>query len=175
VTGLSPASEPARLEVITPADGVRTHHREAVRAIVVDDHARHLLLSESRSSGLKFPGGGVAAGETDEAAMARELREETGFQLHCIDGLAVVVDERRPGTERGVVLAMQSRYYRVTLGAPGEPELEEDDVTLGLAVVWLKLDDALRRQRGHVEEGAQPWARRELEVLEWLARQRDGA
>ncbi len=160
--------EPTRL-LVGSAAGARTHHREAVRALVVDDDGRYLLLAEARSQGLKFPGGGVLAGEGDEDALARELREETGYELASLGPLVVVVDERRPGIEPDVVLVMQSRYYRVTLGRPGATALEADEVALGLEAVRLPLDEALVRQRRSIEDDPRPWAHRELAVLELLA------
>lgn len=162
------AHGPARL-VVGDAQGARTHHREAVRAVAVDRDARYLLLAEAHGPGLKFPGGGVLPGEGDEDALARELREETGYELAALGPLVVVVDERRPGIEPGVDLAMESRYYRVTLGPHGDTALEEDEVALGLEVVRLPLDEALTRQREHVQHDPQPWAHRELAVLELLA------
>ena len=161
--------EPARL-LVGSADGARTHHREAVRALVVDGDGRYLLLAEARSPGLKFPGGGVLPGEGDEHGARPGAARGDGVRARRRSGaLAVVVDERRPGIEPDVVLAMQSRYYRVTLGRPGATALEDDEVALGLEAVRLPLDEALRRQREHVEDDPQPWAHRELAVLELLA------
>lgn len=160
----------ARLEVGVPATGSRVHRRLAVRALVSDEHARYLLLREASGSGLKFPGGGVEPGEDDAAALARELREETGFALAHDHGVELVVHERRPGLEPDVVLEMESRYHRATVGSAGATALQPDEVELGLAVVWLDLDEALRRQREHVATAPQPqpWAHRELAVLDWL-------
>jgi TDG/mug DNA glycosylase family protein len=58
--------------------------REAVRAIVVDEQRRVLLARiEHPVSGASWwitPGGGVDPGESDEEALRRELREETGLE-----------------------------------------------------------------------------------------------
>jgi 8-oxo-dGTP diphosphatase len=163
---------PARLTV-GAATHARTHRRDAVRAIVADDRGRLLLLAEAGGAGLKFPGGGVQPGEDDLVALERELREETGYALGAVDGLVVVVDERRPGIEPGVDLVMQSRYYRATTGELGSTALEDDEKALGLTAVLLPLPEALVRQRRELAADPQPWAQRELAVLEWLAAQAD--
>jgi 8-oxo-dGTP pyrophosphatase MutT (NUDIX family) len=170
MTGPGEAAPPARISV-GRATNARTHRRDAVRAIVLDDVARLLLLAEAGGSGLKFPGGGVQPGESDLEALERELREETGYALGAVHGLAVVVDERRPGLEAGVDLVMQSRYYRVSVGELGSTALEDDERALGLAVVRLTVPEAVERQRGHAGSDPQPWAQRELAVLERLAAQ----
>jgi double-stranded uracil-DNA glycosylase len=58
-------------------------HRIAVRALVIDDDDRVLLVQYRRPVGDETwwgtPGGGVDPGENDEQALARELREEIGL------------------------------------------------------------------------------------------------
>jgi ADP-ribose pyrophosphatase YjhB (NUDIX family) len=64
--------------------------RRAVRAIVLDPEDRVLLVRFVFPSGTIWacPGGGIEPGESDEAAIRRELAEETGvteFELgRCI-------------------------------------------------------------------------------------------
>lgn len=56
----------------------------AVGAVIVDDDGRILLIQRGHepSAGLwTVPGGRVEAGETDEAALCREVREETGLDV----------------------------------------------------------------------------------------------
>jgi TDG/mug DNA glycosylase family protein len=56
--------------------------RIAVRGLVLDERRRVLLLRWARPLGSSFwitPGGGVEAGENEEEALRRELREEAGL------------------------------------------------------------------------------------------------
>jgi ADP-ribose pyrophosphatase YjhB (NUDIX family) len=58
------------------------HLRDAVRAVVLDSDGNVLLVKFELPHwvGWATPGGGVAAGETDEEAIRRELTEEVGLE-----------------------------------------------------------------------------------------------
>jgi len=81
--------------------------REAVRALIFDTDGRVLLCRfVNRVTGAAWwgtPGGGIEAGESAEAALRRELREETGLEPAEV-GPVVFRDE--------VVLPWQGRLLR---------------------------------------------------------------
>lgn len=52
-----------------------------VRALVMNGNGEVLLVRHRYTSGWHFPGGGVEPHETVEAALSRELVEETGLRL----------------------------------------------------------------------------------------------
>lgn len=72
-----------------------------VGAVVLDGQGRVLLVKrahEPLKGEWSLPGGGVEVGETLEAAVAREIREETGLAVH-VGGILDVFErvERGPG------------------------------------------------------------------------------
>ena len=69
-----------------------------VGALVVDDHARHLLVLRGHEPGRglwSIPGGKVEHGESDEAAVVREVREETGLDV-VVDAFVGYVERDAP-------------------------------------------------------------------------------
>lgn len=55
-------------------------YRVAVRGIIfIEDK---LLMIESSFGELKLPGGGIEDGEDDSRALAREVKEETGYDVN---------------------------------------------------------------------------------------------
>jgi 8-oxo-dGTP diphosphatase len=65
--------------------------RRKIRVVgaMTEKDGRYLITQRSPTSSLpllwEFPGGRVEAGETDEAALARELREEMGIEVDVGD------------------------------------------------------------------------------------------
>ena len=52
-----------------------------VRAIVLSDDGKFLLVRHTYTPGWHFPGGGVEKGQMAEQALRDELRQETGLQI----------------------------------------------------------------------------------------------
>lgn len=65
--------------------------RVAAYAVIVDDAERVLLARwvEGRRVAWTMPGGGLEPGEDPEAAVRRELREETGFTIETTELLGI--------------------------------------------------------------------------------------
>ena len=120
-----------------------------VVAAAIERDGRYLVARRTRPADVagrwEFPGGKVEPGETEEQALAREIREELGVEI--------AINERVPG-EWPLHSDLVLHLYRATLSG-GEPmPLEQHDeirwVTIADfdSVDWLPSDvDAVRRLR----------------------------
>ncbi len=104
--------------------------RESARAVLVNRDGRMLLFQfsfpgitqlDSANGGPLWvtPGGAIEPGETDEAALRRELAEETGFEGFDFGPLVWVREVTL--VERGQPLVSRERYYLVRL--PDNPPI----------------------------------------------------
>jgi TDG/mug DNA glycosylase family protein len=87
--------------------------RQAARALVVDARGRVLLLRWERGAGVWWiaPGGGLLAGESDEAGLQRELGEELGLREFELGPL--VCEYAHPLPTNGRLLHQHNRIYLV--------------------------------------------------------------
>lgn len=148
------------------------YKRTAARAIV--KRGEQYLLIYSKYGDYKFPGGGVEEGETLEAALIREVQEETGYQVIAgtISQYGRVI-ERRKG-EYEDVMEMTSQYFMC--------EVEEKIVARNLddyeeeydyQVIWLPISEAIDGNRAVTDLASCPWVIRDLTVMEYLQREKD--
>jgi len=89
-----------------------------VRALVVDEQGRILLVKHSYVSGWHLPGGGVEADETLLDALARELMEETGVELAAPPVLHGVYFNRRASRRDHVALFVVRQFRQVRVPVP---------------------------------------------------------
>jgi 8-oxo-dGTP diphosphatase len=86
-----------------------------VGAVIKDDAGRMLLIQRGHEPGKglwSVPGGRIEPGETDQQAVVREVREETGLAVTCGPLLGAV---ERPGLA-GAVIDIRDYYAFVTGG-----------------------------------------------------------
>ena len=103
------------IEIVSPTEAVLRH---AARAIVLDGDDRVLLVRfqvDGRSWWVA-PGGGLEAGESHEAAIVRELAEETGVRAPRIGPCIWTREHVFPW--KGAVLRQRERYFLVRVASP---------------------------------------------------------
>ena len=132
MTEPTPEPEVRTFRPVDPASRPLRRRRTA-RVLVVDDHDRMLLFSDSDPGieGRRWwitPGGGVEPGETDLEAAVRELAEETGLDV----------------TQAELVGPLARRHVR---HGYTDVVVEQDEVFFGVSVAPFEIDTA-----GHTEE-----------------------
>ncbi len=150
----------------------RTRSREAVRAVIVEEH-RLFLVYAATTGEYKFPGGGVKASESFSEALRRELREETGAALSQISGLFGQVNEYdRAGEPEYDLFKMTSYYYLCQIEAElGSQQLDRYEADLGFQPLWVDIDVAIAANALLLKESpvnAPKWTSRELYVLQQI-------
>lgn len=125
--------------------------RKAVRGIILDSNANILLirmkadLSKGEQKHLTefwlSPGGKIEESESDEQALKREIKEETGIDDICIERF-LFADERL-NTWHGFPLRLFNRYYLVRSQETeiNSKDLREDEKGAVLGYKWWSLDE----------------------------------
>ena len=84
---------------------------DEVRAIVLTPDGKVVLVTHSYTPGWYLPGGGAKRGETAEAAMLRELREEIGLLRFSKIARADPVDAKRDGQKQRWLFVVTGAEY----------------------------------------------------------------
>ena len=123
-----------------------SQHTPCVGAVINDEGGRLLLIQRRNEPGAglwSVPGGRIEPGESDQQAIVREVREETGLVVTCGPLLGAV---ERPGLA-GTVLDIRDYRVLVTGG-----ELAAGDDAAGAR--WVTRQElAALDAAGHVTDG----------------------
>jgi 8-oxo-dGTP pyrophosphatase MutT (NUDIX family) len=150
----------------------KTIRREAVRGIIADGN-KLLMIYSTKNGDFKFPGGGVAAGETYEQALVREVREECGAIVTRISGeFGKIIEYDLPIEKNFDAFCMTSLYYFCQIEAAiSEQCLDPYEKDLGFQPVWVEIDEAIRTNLALLQSGSPKiprWTRRDTYLLEVL-------
>lgn len=142
--------------------------RTAVRGII--RKGKLYLMIFSKYGDYKFPGGGMEEGEALEETLVREVQEETGFRVikSSIEEYGTVL-ERRKGVYEDL-LEMLSHYYFCDVEDEAvSRNLDEYEKEYDYRIVWLRLQDAIERNKLMTDLENCPWVVRDTKVMELLA------
>jgi len=117
------------------------YFRRAVRAVLSDKNGQIALMYAKQRDYYKLPGGGVDEGEDLEAALSRELLEETGSRATITEELGEVVEWRDFDQMNQVSFA----YKAILVGEPDKPDFTQSEIDEGFEVRWVvNLDEAIK-------------------------------
>lgn len=141
-------------------------YRVAVRGIIFIDGK--LLMIEDGFGEVKLPGGGIDDGEDDYKALAREVKEETGYDV-ILDTIVPFgeIEEKRLSVQEPMIWHQISRlYFCDVYPEKGICDYTENEKKYGFRQVLYTLDEALEINKRMLErEGKQAWNQREYNTL----------
>lgn len=140
--------------------------RVGVRGII-EQNGRFLFIQD-KMGGLKLPGGGQEEGESDIQTLAREITEETGFDLvrESVRPFGII-EERRKAKEHGKIWCQVSRVYFCSInGKQTAVEMTESEIQNGLHLKKYTIDKAIEKNSMLLgTENELPWHHREYETF----------
>ena len=143
--------------------------RVAVRGIILMDGK--LLMIENAFGEVKLPGGGIEKGEDETAALLREVREETGYEVipESIRPFGQI-EEKRLSVHEPMIWHQISRLYFCDVAPEqGSCAYTDNEKKHGFRLVRYTVEEALLKNERMLEkEGRQPWNQREYETLRLL-------
>ncbi len=114
--------------------------RRAARAIVLNGEGSMALMHATKLNYYKLPGGGIEGRETIQAALHREVKEETGCQIKEICPIGVIIEYR----SRLKFMPFSYCFIAKVIGAPEKPKLTEREEGNGFVVEWFTVAQAVQ-------------------------------
>ena len=124
------------------------HIRPSVRGIVIRD-GKVLMVHSRKYDYYKFPGGGIEAGEDHNAALCREVREETGFAVFPGSVLEYGMIHRRERDDDGTTFVQDNFYYLCAIGEKLGQELDDYEDEEGFTPEFVDPKWAVHVNRFH--------------------------
>lgn len=135
----------------------KVYSRPSVRAII-HQNGKVLLVYSPKYNYYKFPGGGIEKGETPEEALAREVREETGYRIipESIEEYGKVLRRQKDTYDEDGIFEQENIYFWASVnGEQEEKELDSYEAEEGFTPVWVEaMTASCHNQYEYHAEGA---------------------
>lgn len=114
-----------------------------------------LLLIEDSAGGVKLPGGGMEPGEDDYQALAREIKEETGYEVipESVKPFGEIEEKRLSVKEPRIWHQINRLYFCDVYPGQGQCGYSENERKYGFHQVFYTIDEALEKNKKMLEHG----------------------
>ena len=127
-------------------EGKKAFSRPSARAIVIEN-GRVAMVYSQKYGHYKFPGGGIEAGESREAALVREAREEAGLVLDPQSIRPYGFVHRIERGDREPLFIQDNFYYLASASALVPQELDGYEAAEGYTLRWVDPREAAAADR----------------------------
>lgn len=153
--------------------------RPTVRAIIWHDDKLAMIYNKKYDY-YAFPGGGIEEGEDFHQALIREVKEEVGLKVipGTIEEFGSVLRLHSSHRFERTIFEQENFYYRCKVEDVIEEQmLDEEEAEEGFSLVFISLEEALKKNRygNHKEGNGKIWIERESRILEILIEKKDNS
>ena len=146
--------------------------RPSVRAIIKRD-GKLALVHNGKFDYYMFPGGGIEEGESQEEALIREVKEESGLVviMESIKEYGSALRLSKSSHFENTIFEQENYYYFCEAKEEvGATKFDFHEIEEQYSLVFVTLEEAIRknRQDDHGEENGGVWIERETRVMELL-------
>jgi O-6-methylguanine DNA methyltransferase len=127
-------------------EGKKSFSRPSARAIVIQG-GRVAMIYSRKFQHFKFPGGGIERGETREAALIREAREEAGLVLDPESVRPYGFVHRIEKGDAEPIFLQDNFYYLASASAIVPQELDGYEAEEGYTLRWVEPREAIEQNK----------------------------
>ena len=127
-------------------EGGKVYSRPSARAIVIRE-GRVAMVHSRKFDHYKFPGGGIEPGESREAALQREAREEAGLVLDPQSVRPYGFVHRIERGDAEPLFLQDNFYYLASAVATVPQELDGYEAAEGYTLRWVEPGEAIQKNK----------------------------